>query len=100
MTRYAKSITALLTALGTWGVTAFADDTVSSVELFGLLGVAIATISVFAVPNSPPPGEARNPAMSEQAPEAGQVESTTLITICIVILAVVAVLFALGVVPN
>lgn len=58
MSRYAKSIVALLLALATWGVTAAEDSVYTQVELWGAL-LAIATAAgVFFVPNkpdSPPP---------------------------------------------
>lgn len=68
MTRYAKSIIAFLTSLGTWGVTAFADDAINSVELFGLTGVVVAAFAVYTYPNTPPDGEPRDPNVSEVAP--------------------------------
>jgi len=69
VTRYAKSIIAVLTGLATWGATAFADDSITSVELFGLCGVAVLGLSVFAVPNEPPAGTPRDPDISERVPE-------------------------------
>lgn len=51
MEYYYKAIAAFFTALGTWGVTAFADDGVTAVEAFGLCGVVVATVSVFQVKN-------------------------------------------------
>jgi hypothetical protein len=68
MSRYAKAITAFFTALGTWGVTAFADGTLTTVELFGLCGVIVVTAGVFQVPNTPPDGEWRDPNISERDP--------------------------------
>ena len=51
---YSKAIAAFFTALGTWGATAFADGHVDSVELFGLCGVVVTTLSVFQVENIKP----------------------------------------------
>lgn len=68
MSRFSKAIVAFLTSLGTWGATSFADNGVSSVEWFALLGVAVATYAVYAVPNTPPPGEPRDPNVSETVP--------------------------------
>ena len=48
---YAKAIAAFLTALGTWGYTAGADEVYSDQELWGLCGVAVVGLSVWAVPN-------------------------------------------------
>lgn len=49
----AKAITAAVTALGTWGATALSDGKASPVELFGLCGVIVAGLSVWAVTNAP-----------------------------------------------
>ena len=48
----AKALMAFLTALGTWGATAFADSGLNAVEAFGLCGVFAAAVIVYAVPNS------------------------------------------------
>ena len=48
---YAKCIAAFLTALGTWGYTAGADEVYSDQELWGLCGVAVVGLSTWAVPN-------------------------------------------------
>lgn len=55
MSRYAKAIAALLTALGTWGATAGADGRYDGVELWALTGVLVTALAVFAIPNEPPP---------------------------------------------
>ncbi len=70
MSRYAKALTAFFTGLGTWGVTAYADDAINASEMFGLCGVVVLTVGVFGVPNVPPAGEPRDPNISEQVPEA------------------------------
>lgn len=51
MNRYAKAIAAFFAALNLWGVTATADGHVTSVEWFGLTGVALAVAAVWGVPN-------------------------------------------------
>lgn len=51
MEYYNKAVVAFFTALGTWGATAFADNGVTAVELFGLCGVIVATAGVFQVKN-------------------------------------------------
>lgn len=71
MTRYLKAITAFFTALGTWGVTALADDAITNVELFGLCGVVVATVAVFGVPNERPVSQPYDPDISEREPDAG-----------------------------
>lgn len=53
---FAKSIIASLTALGTWGTTALSDGAVEAVEWFGLTGVIVAGLAVFAYPNARPRG--------------------------------------------
>lgn len=63
MSRYVKTIAALLGAVGTWGTTA-AQDGISQAEYFGLL-VALATaLGVYAFPNTNPDGPA-DPNVSE-----------------------------------
>lgn len=47
----AKALVATLTALGTWGATAMADGQVDGVEAFGLCGVIVAGLTVWAIPN-------------------------------------------------
>lgn len=59
LSRYSKAIAAFFTSLGTWGVTALAEDangvsTISGAEWFGLCGVVVATIAVFGVSNTEP----------------------------------------------
>lgn len=50
----AKALIASLTALGTWGGTALADDHVTGVEWFGLTGVVVAGLAVYATKNAAP----------------------------------------------
>lgn len=52
MATVAKALMAVLTGLGTWGVTAFADGKLDAVEVFGLTGVIVAGLAVWAVPNA------------------------------------------------
>lgn len=52
MSPYLKAVMAFFTSLGTWGATAFADNGLTAVEAFGLCGVVVATVAVFAVPNT------------------------------------------------
>jgi hypothetical protein len=47
----AEALIAALTALATWGGTAFADGHVNPVEWFGLCGVAVVAIGTWTVPN-------------------------------------------------
>lgn len=53
MKAYAKTIMAFFTSLGTWGGTAFVDGHLTAVEAFGLCGVLVVTVGVWAVPNDP-----------------------------------------------
>lgn len=67
----AKALIAFLLSLATWGGTAMApnSDGVSSIEpaeWFGLCGVLVAFLAVFAYPNRPAPGELPDDALSEQ----------------------------------
>lgn len=64
MTRYAKTITAIVGAVAAWAATYFPDD--PSVQKWVGLAVALATaVSVFAVPNTPPKGRPRRRDVSE-----------------------------------
>lgn len=67
MSRYSKALFAFIASLATWGVTAAADGVYDPIELWTLLGVAGSTLGVYVIPNTPPQGEPRNPAMSETA---------------------------------
>lgn len=53
MTKYAKSIVALLGASATWGVTAAEDGSYSQVELWGLLLALATALGVYAAKNEP-----------------------------------------------
>lgn len=66
MSRYAKTIAALLAAIGTWGVTAFDNGSATSAEWFGLIIALGGVFAVWAVPNSPPEGEPADPDVSER----------------------------------
>lgn len=48
----AKALIGALTAFGTWGGTALADGKIEPVEWFGLTGVAVVGLTVFAVKNA------------------------------------------------
>lgn len=52
MAKYAKAIIATLTALGTWGTTVFADGELNAIETFGLTGVVVSGLLVYAYPNA------------------------------------------------
>lgn len=51
--RYAKSISAAVGALATWGLAASADGVYEQQEWWGLVAAAGTTLVVFAVPNTP-----------------------------------------------
>ncbi len=53
MNKITKALVATLTALGTWGATALADNGIDGVEAFGLCGVLVAGLLVWSVPNTP-----------------------------------------------
>lgn len=72
MTRYMKTIAALLGSIATWGVAAGEDGILTMVEYFGLLGVLATVVGVYAIPNTPPDGGLADPDMSEQNPELGE----------------------------
>lgn len=65
MSRYLKTIIAVLGGVSTWGITAAADNAITQVELFGLLGVLSTSLGVYAFPNTPPDGEPSRPDISE-----------------------------------
>ncbi len=54
MSRYSKAVAALLGAIATWGITAYADDAISGVEWFGLLGVLATVIATISAPANTP----------------------------------------------
>lgn len=58
MNLVAKAVIAFLSALGTWGATALASDGITGAEWFGLCGVVVAGLAVYAIPNQPADGEA------------------------------------------
>lgn len=66
MTRYTKTLVALLGALATWGLTASEDGVYSQPELWGALLALVTAAGVYAAPNRPPAGEPSDPAISEQ----------------------------------
>jgi hypothetical protein len=68
MSRYVKTIAAILGTVSTWGITAAADSGIDAVEWYGLLGALAGTLAVFSFPNTPPAGEPADPNMSEQDP--------------------------------
>lgn len=66
MSRYIKAMLAALGAVGTWGITAGADEGYTDVEFYGLLLAMVTALSVYAFPNKPPVGERPDPSLSEQ----------------------------------
>ena len=66
MTRYVKTIVAILGGVSSWGITASADNAITQVELYGLLGVIATALGVYAFPNTPPDGEPADPEISER----------------------------------
>lgn len=49
----AKSVIASMTALSAWGTTAAAENGITGAEWFGLLGVPVAGLTVWAATNAP-----------------------------------------------
>lgn len=96
MTRVAKALVALLTALSAWGTTAAVDGNFDPVEVFGLPLVLVAGLAVYATPNRPPRGQRRKPDQSEQATDAGITDTGLIVGILVACLAV-ALLYLLGV---
>lgn len=66
MSRYIKTIVAVLGGISSWGITAAADDAITQVELYGLLGILATVLGVYAFPNTPPEGEPADPLVSER----------------------------------
>ena len=96
LSRYWKTIIAVLGGISSWGITASADNDITQVELYGLLGALATALAVYGIPNSPPSGEPADPNMSER----GAIDNSTVVAISIVVIAVIFVLWALGVVPD
>lgn len=55
MKAYAKTIVAVLLAVSTWGVTAFADGNASAAEWFGGLGAVASGFAVYWTKNTSSP---------------------------------------------
>ena len=53
MTPYIKAIIAVLGGVSAWGITAAADNAITQVELYGLLGTLATALGVYAFPNTP-----------------------------------------------
>jgi len=66
LSRYSKTIAAILGAVSTWGITAAAEGGINAVEWYGLLGALAAALAVYGIPNVAPTGEPADPGMSEQ----------------------------------
>lgn len=77
MTRYSKSIIALLGALATWGVTAAEDNSYTQVELWGLLAALATAVGVYALPNVEP-----------SDPEQGQANLAAIAAVLVIVLVV------------
>jgi hypothetical protein len=65
MTRYAKTVIAVIGAISVWGVTACAADGVSMAEWFGLLGALGTSLGVYFLPNAAPGGAPPKPGIGE-----------------------------------
>lgn len=57
MSKYVKTICAVLGGVSTWGLTAAADNAITLVECFGLLGVLSTCLAVYAFPNKENSGD-------------------------------------------
>lgn len=90
MSRYLKALLAALGAVATWGITAGADEGYTDVELYGLLGAIVTSLTVYAFPNRPPSGELSDPEISEQG-AVNVLEALILVFIVVVILVVLGV---------
>lgn len=84
MKPYAKSIVALLGALATWGLTASEDGVYTQVEIWGAVLALSTAAGVWLVPNEPDD-------------ERGGI---TVLEVCLVVIAVIFVLWAFGEVPR
>lgn len=73
MKPYLKALIAVLGGVSTWGITAAADNAITQVEVFGLLGVLSTALAVFAFPNAP----------VEEGDDAGHVDTGGLISLAI-----------------
>jgi len=73
LSRYRKTVVGLLLATATWAVATFPND--QRVQTYGGLVLALLTAAgIYRVPNTPPPGEPADPAMSEQGAGAVAIE--------------------------
>lgn len=64
MSRYVKTIAAVLGGVATWGITAASNGAIDLAEWFGLLGALGTALGVYAFPNTNPDGPA-DPNVSE-----------------------------------
>lgn len=85
MSRYRKSLMALVALVGTWGITA-APDGITAVEWFGLLAAIGGTGAVWGVPNDPPKGKRASKKVSERGQVSADLVVLVLIAICVVVL--------------
>lgn len=51
MKQYVKAIIAVLGGVSAWGITAAADNSITAVEVYGLLGALATALGVWAFPN-------------------------------------------------
>ncbi len=90
MSRYAKTIVAVLVAALTSLQAAISDDRVTNNEWIIIALAALGAVGVYALPNTPPKGQPSDPNVSEQG--YGALE---LVIVVLVILILVFVLFRL-----
>lgn len=89
MKRYSKAIVAFLGAAATWAAAALDDSHVSNAEWAGLLAAVLGVFAVYQVRNDPGP----------TGGDSGEV-SITFLEVCAGVLAVIALLWAFGVLPR
>lgn len=87
MKTYLKAIISILGGVSTWGITAAADNAITQVELFGLLGVLSTALAVYAFPNAPAEGE-------EPAGDGGHVDLVGLLVLAVGLIVVLVILRA------
>lgn len=66
ITRYRKSLAALIGTVATWGAAAAATGGVTPAEWWGLLAALGTVVAVWGVPNDAPAGELPDPTQSER----------------------------------
>lgn len=90
MSRYAKTVVAVLIAALTVLASAITDDVITNAEKVNIILAALGAVGVYAIPNTPPKGEPARDDMSEQG-AIGVGEAVVIGILVLLVLVVVGV---------